>query len=308
MTAARNPGASPRARRSALYMPGANTRAMEKAQFLHADVLILDLEDAVAPEAKLTARRNVTKALRPGHYGHREVVVRINSLQSPWGHDDLAAIATLGADAVLLPKVESAEQIQDLAALMYRAGAPLRTRIWAMIETPVAMFNLREIAASHSLLETLVVGTSDLVKDLHARHTAGRHEVHTALSLCILAARSYQLSILDGVHLSLNDESGLRSACEQGRDMGFDGKTLIHPSQLAVANEVYGPSSIEIGEARRRIEAYEAAVLAGSGLTVLDGKLVEELHVQDAKRILNLAHAIDVLEEPLGQAVKADDG
>ena len=161
-----------------------------------------------------------------------------------------------------------------------------------MIETPLAIFRLQDIAGSHPLLETLIVGTSDLVKDLHARHTPSRQEVHTALSLSVLAARAHRLSVLDGVHLSVKDEDGLRSACVQGRDMGFDGKTLIHPSQLAAANEVYGPSPDEIAGARRRIDAYEAAVAAGGGVALLDGQLVEELHVQDAKRILNLAHAI----------------
>ena len=292
MTAEKVRDAATRPRRSALYMPGANTRALEKAKSLCADVLILDLEDAVAPEAKVVARQNIAHALRSGGFGGRELVVRINALQTPWGHDDLEAVAASDADAILLPKIESAAEIQDAAALMHRAGASARLRIWAMIETPLAIFRLRDIAGSHPLLETLVLGTSDLVKDLHARHTPSRQEVHTALSLSVLAARAYHLSVLDGVHLSLNDDAGLRSACVQGRDMGFDGKTLIHPSQLAAANEAYGPSPDEIVQAQRRIDAYEAAVAAGGGVALLDGKLVEELHVQDAKRILNLARAI----------------
>lgn len=280
-----------RPRRSALYMPGANSRALEKAKSLAADVLILDLEDAVAPDAKAAARQQVVTALRRG-FGHREVVVRINGLHTPWGHDDLAAVVMLDADAILLPKVESGAQIRELAELLHKSGAPAHLRIWAMIETPIAIFQLPDIAGAHARLETLVLGTSDLVKDLHARHTPDRAEVNVALSLSVLAARAYNLSVLDGVHLALDDQLGLRGACEQGRNMGFDGKTLIHPSQLTVANEIFGPSAGEVDEARRRIVAYEAAVTAGGGVAVLDGKLIEELHVQDARRILELARAI----------------
>ena len=234
-----------RPRRSVLYMPGANTRALEKAKNLPADSLILDLEDAVAPDAKAQARENIRTALAAG-FGHREAVVRINSLNTPWGLDDLKAFANSKADAILLPKVESASQIQEVASLLKQFNPANSMKIWAMIETPLAIFKLLEIASSHPMLETLVLGTSDLVKDLHARHTPSRVETQTALSLSVLAARAHQLCVLDGVHLSLEDEKGLKQSCVQGRDMGFDGKTLIHPSQIALANEIFGPSLEEI--------------------------------------------------------------
>ena len=273
-------------------MPGANTRALEKAKTLAADSLILDLEDAVAPDAKVAARDNILTALKTG-FGYREAVVRINGLTTPWGMEDLKAFANSKADAIVLPKVESAQQIQEVAALLDKAGARSDLTIWAMIETPMAIFKLQEIASAHPRLETLVLGTSDLVKDLHARHTISRAETQTALSLSILAARAYGLCVLDGVHLSLDDEEGLRLSCIQGRDMGFDGKTLIHPKQIALANEFFGPSPQEITEARERIAAYDAAIQTGAGIAVLNGKLIEELHIQDAKRILALAKAID---------------
>ena len=280
-----------RPRRSVLYMPGANTRALEKAKSLPADSLILDLEDAVAPDAKAAARENILAALGAG-FGYREAVVRINGLNTPWGIDDLKAFAHSNADAIVLPKVESAEQIQTLAEHLKKMNAPETMTIWAMIETPLAILRLQEIASAHPLLETLVLGTSDLVKDLHARHTPNRVETQTALSLSVLAARAYGLCVLDGVHLSLDDEAGLKQSCIQGRDMGFDGKTLIHPNQIAFANEMFGPSSAEISEAQERIAAYEAAIQSGAGIAVLNGKLIEELHIQDAKRILTLAKAI----------------
>ena len=280
-----------RPRRSVLYMPGANTRALEKAKALAADSLILDLEDAVAPDAKVTARQNILAALETG-FGYREAVVRINGLNTPWGLDDLKAFANSKADAIVLPKVESASQVQEVAKILKESKARPDLTIWAMIETPKAIFKLEEIASSHSLLEALVLGTSDLVKDLHARHTPNRVETQTALSLSILAARAFGLCVLDGVHLSLDDETGLRQSCIQGRDMGFDGKTLIHPSQIALANEYFGPSPQEIAEAQERIMAYEEAIKSGAGIAVLNGKLIEELHIQDAKRILALANSI----------------
>jgi citrate lyase subunit beta/citryl-CoA lyase len=281
-----------RPRRSALYMPGANTRALEKAKTLPADSLILDLEDAVAPDAKVTARENIRLALESG-FGHREAVVRINSLSTPWGLDDLKAFANTSADAIVLPKVESAEQVIEVANILKQFNARPDLTIWAMIETPKSIFKLSEIAGAHPLLEALVLGTSDLVKDLHARHTTSRIETQTALSLSVLAARAHGLCVLDGVHLSLDDEEGLRQSCIQGRDMGFDGKTLIHPNQIALANEMFGPSPAEIKEANERIAAYDVAIQSGAGIAVLNGKLIEELHIQDAKRILSLAAAID---------------
>ena len=274
-----------RPRRSVLYMPGANTRALEKAKSLPADSLILDLEDAVAPDAKAQARENIRAALVTG-FGHREAVVRINGLNTQWGLDDLKAFADTKADAILLPKVESASQIREVASLLKQFNPASAMKIWAMIETPLAIFKLPEIASSHPMLEALVLGTSDLVKDLHARHTPSRVETQTALSLSVLAARAHQLCVLDGVHLSLDDEDGLRQSCIQGRDMGFDGKTLIHPSQIALANQIFGPSPEEIDEARQRITAYEAAISSGAGIAVLNGKLVEELHIQDRKSVV----------------------
>jgi len=281
-----------RPRRSVLFMPGANTRALEKAKSLPADSLILDLEDAVAPDAKAQARENIRTALATG-FGHREAVVRINGLNTQWGLDDLKAFADTKADAILLPKVESASQIQKVASLLKQFNPANTMKIWAMIETPLAIFHLPEIASSHPMLEALVLGTSDLVKDLHAKHTPSRVETQTALSLSVLAARAHQLCVLDGVHLALEDEEGLKQSCVQGRDMGFDGKTLIHPSQIAFANEIFGPSSEEIEEAKQRINAYDAALSSGAGIVLLNGKLVEELHIQDAKRILALADAIE---------------
>jgi citrate lyase subunit beta/citryl-CoA lyase len=280
-----------RPRRSVLYMPGANTRALEKAKTLAADSLILDLEDAVAPDAKVNARAHIQSALEGG-FGHREAVVRINGLNTPWGPDDLKAFASSQADAIVLPKVESAAQVQEVAKRMQEWGANPKMTIWAMIETPLAIFKLQEIASSHPLLEALVLGTSDLVKDLHARHTPSRIETQTALALSILAARAHGLCVLDGVHLSLDDEDGFQQSCIQGRDMGFDGKTLIHPKQIPFANAAFGPSSQEVQEAEERIAAYEQAIQSGAGIAVLNGKLIEELHIQDAKRILALAKAI----------------
>ena len=206
-----------RPRRSVLYMPGANKRALEKAKSLPADSLILDLEDAVAPDAKVAARENILTALDSG-FGYREAIVRINGLNTPWGLDDLKVFAHSKADAILLPKVESAEQIQTLAEYLKQMNAPETMKIWAMIETPLAILRLQEIASAHPLLETLVLGTSDLVKDLHARHTPNRVETQTALSLSVLAARAYGLCVLDGVHLSLDDDGGLKQSCIQGRD------------------------------------------------------------------------------------------
>ena len=244
------------------------------------------------PGVSVSARANIHAALESG-FGHREAVVRINGLNTPWGLDDLKAFAHSKADAILLPKVESAAQIQAVAEHLKQLNPSHQLTIWAMIETPMAIFKLAEICSAHPLLETLVLGTSDLVKDLHARHTPGRVETLTALSLSVLAARAHQLCVLDGVHLSLDDESGLSTSCIQGRDMGFDGKTLIHPNQIAFANEIFGPSPAEIEEAQQRISAYEAAIQSGAGIAVLNGKLIEELHIQDAKRILALAQAIN---------------
>jgi len=281
-----------RLRRSALYMPGANARALEKARSLDADVLILDLEDAVAPVAKAEARALVASALSAGGYGFREVVVRVNGAATPWGADDLAAVAGWPADAVLLPKVESPEEVRAAEAALVAKGAPGGLALWAMIETPRGVLRAAEIAAASPRLACLVAGTSDLVKDLHARHSAGRVEVLTSLSLIVLAARASGLGCLDGVHLDLADEAGFEAACLQGRDLGFDGKTLIHPKTIGAANAAFGPSPDELTAARRIMVAHAEAASFGKGVVVVDGRLVEALHVEAARRLLSLADAI----------------
>ncbi len=281
-----------RPRRSVLYMPGANARALDKARTLPADALILDLEDAVAPDAKDLARRQVMEAVAQGGYGWREIVVRMNGLDTPWGLDDLNAIATSGAAAILVPKVETARQVHEVEALLDKAGAPADLAIWCMMETPKAVLNALEISGATPRLTTIVMGTSDLTKDLHARHTALRLPMLTALGLSLLAARAYNLTILDGVYLDLQDADGFRAACVQGLELGFDGKTLIHPSQVEPCNEVFAPSPAEVDTARRIIIAFREAEAAGKGVVVVDGKLVENLHVVGAERMVALADAI----------------
>jgi citrate lyase subunit beta/citryl-CoA lyase len=281
-----------RPRRSVLYMPGSNARALEKARTLPADGLILDLEDAVAPAAKEDARALVLAALAQGGYGFRETVVRVNGPATPWGADDLAAAARSGADAVLLPKVEGAEAVRAAERALDAAGAPSALRLWCMIETPRGVLAAPEIAAATSRLSCLVAGTSDLVKDLRARHTAGRAEVLASLSWILLAARANGLAALDGVHLDLGDDAGLEAACRQGRDLGFDGKTLIHPRTIDAANRAFAPGAEEVAAARRIIAAHAEAERAGSGVVVVDGRLVEALHVEDARRTVALAEAL----------------
>jgi citrate lyase subunit beta/citryl-CoA lyase len=281
-----------RPRRSALYMPGSNARALEKARTLDADVLLLDLEDAVAPAAKAEARRLVLAALAAGGFGRRELVLRVNGAGTPWGADDLAAAARSGADAVLLPKVESAEEVARAAGMLRAAGAPDGLALWAMIETPRGVLAAPAIAAASPRLACLVAGTSDLVKELRARHTAGRGEVLAALSLTVLAARAHGLGCLDGVHLDLADEAGFEAQCRQGRDLGFDGKTLIHPRTIAAANRAFSPDQAELTAARRILVAHAEAESFGQGVVVVDGRLVEALHVEAARRLLALAEAV----------------
>jgi len=285
-----------RPRRSVLYMPGSNPRALEKARTLAADGLILDLEDAVAVAAKEEARDLVVAAVKDGGYGARELVIRINGLDSPWGVDDMAAACAAGPDAILLPKVESAKMVKQAEEMMIKYGAPDKTKIWCMMETPRAMLRAAEIAASSDRLTCFVMGTSDLVKDLHAHHTEMRLPVVTSLGLCLLAARAENIDILDGVYLDLNDDAGYRASCQQGLEFGFDGKTLIHPKQLAGANEVFGPSADELDFSRRIIEAFGQAEAEGQGVVLLDGKLIENLHVENARRLVTLADAITKLE------------
>ena len=286
-----------RPRRSVLYMPGSNARALDKARSLDVDALILDLEDSVAPEAKGLGREQIAAALTEGGYGHREVVVRVNALSTPWGHDDVRALAKLGADAFLFPKIDSPAQVIEAVTALDAAGAPSGTGVWIMAETPLGILNIAAIAACSPRLRCIVLGTSDLAKDLRARHSPGRIAFVTSLGLCVLAARARGLDALDGVHLDLDDEAGLAAVCEQGRDMGFDGKTLIHPAQLAIANAAFAPSVAEIDLSRRQIAAFDEAQAAGQGVAVVDGRIVENLHVATAKAILSRAVAIAAMAD-----------
>lgn len=281
-----------RPRRSVLYMPGSNARAQEKAKTLPADALILDLEDATAPDAKVAARKQVCKSVREGRGGRKELIIRVNGLDTPWGNDDLAAACQVGPDAILIPKVESAHQVYEVEHTMERLGAPDTTAIWCMMETPLGILNAKKIANSSKRLACIVMGTSDLTKDLHALHTPMRLPMLSSLSFCLLAARAYGLAILDGVYLDLKDEAGFRAACRQGLELGFDGKTLIHPTQVEPCNEIFAPSAAEVEHARRVIAAFAEAEEAGKAVVVVDGKLVENLHVENAKRMVAMADAI----------------
>lgn len=285
-----------RPRRSVLYMPGSNPRALEKARTLAADGLILDLEDAVAPDAKVAARGQIAAALKAGGYGGRELIVRINGLDTPWGPDDLAMVAKSPAHAILVPKVESAKMVQEVERRLAAAGAAQDLSIWCMMETPLGMLHAEEIAAASKRVGCLVMGTSDLAKDLHAAHTRERLPMLTSLGLCLLAARAYGRAILDGVHLDLADDEGFAYACRQGKEIGFDGKTLIHPKTIAKANEVFTPSPEEVAWSRKIIAAHAGAAKEGKGIVLVDGKLIENLHVENAKRLAALAEAIAALE------------
>jgi citrate lyase subunit beta/citryl-CoA lyase len=281
-----------RPRRSVLYMPGSNARALEKGRTLPADGLILDLEDAVAADAKALARRQVIEAMTAGGYGSREVVIRINGLDTPWGKDDLAAVAHAGADAVLVPKVESAEMVHAVESALADAGGAADMAIWCMMETPLGMLHAEAVAAAGRRVACLVMGTSDLAKDLHAQHTPDRLPFITGLGLCLLAARAHGLAILDGVHLDLADDAGFAAACRQGLELGFDGKTLIHPKTIEVANQVFAPSAAEVAWSRKIIAAHAEATAEGKGVVLVDGKLIENLHVENARRLVALADAI----------------
>ena len=281
-----------RPRRSVLYMPGSNPRALEKARTLAADGLILDLEDAVAPDAKEEARRQVVDAVKAGGYGARELQIRVNSLATPWGQADVAAAASSGAHAVLIPKVESADTVRQVEAIMVANGAPADMAIWCMMETPRGMLRAEEIAGSTPRMGGFVMGTSDLAKDLHCAHTRDRLPMITSLGLCLLAARAYGLAALDGVYLDLNDDAGFEAACQQGLELGFDGKTLIHPKTIDTANRVFAPAEKDIEWSKKIIAAHAEASAAGKGVVVVDGKLVENLHVENARRIVALSDQI----------------
>ncbi len=274
-------------RRSVLYMPASNARALEKARGLPADCVILDLEDAVAPAQKAAAREQAVQAVRAGGYGQRELAIRINAEGSEWFAEDFAAVAKSGADAIVLPKVESAATVQRVADQL-----PEGMAVWAMIETPLGVMQVDEIVFAHRRLQVLVMGTSDLAKELRVPHRVDRLGFLYSLGRCVVAARAAGLDIIDGVYLDLADGEGFAAMCEQGLALGFDGKSLIHPDQIAVANKVFAPSAADVAQAERILQAWFEAEQAGSGVAVLDGKLVENLHAAEAERLLVLAAAI----------------
>lgn len=287
---------SARPRRSMLYMPGSNARALEKARTLPADSLILDLEDAVAPDAKELARKQVCEAVAAGGFGLREILIRVNALSTRWGYEDIALASKSGADGLLLPKVESADAIRHMEAIMRANDAPESMRIWAMMETPRSILESQRIAESTPRMEGLVMGTSDLAKELDCAHTHERLPFMVSLGLCLLAARAAGLAILDGVYLDLNDEAGFEFACRQGQELGFDGKTLIHPKQIGPCNRVFTPKPEDVAWSRRIIDAHAAAAARGEGVVVVDGRLVENLHVESARRVVGMADAIAAME------------
>ena len=286
-----------RPRRSVLYMPGSNARALEKARTLPADGLILDLEDAVAPDAKDTARLQVCQSVKAGGYGMREIIIRVNGLSTQWGYEDVAAASQSGADAILLPKVESADAIRHMEAIMRANGAGDDMAIWAMMETPRSILESERIASASPRMRCLVMGTSDLAKELDCAHTRERLPMITSLGLCLLAARATGLVILDGVYLDLSDETGFEFACRQGAELGFDGKTLIHPKQVEICNRVFTPKPEDVEWSRKIIAAHAAAAARGEGVAVVDGKLIENLHVESAKRLVEMAEAIERMRE-----------
>ena len=282
-------------------MPGANERAMEKARALPADVIIFDLEDAVAPDAKERARRQAAAAVTRGGYGSREVVIRVNGLGTPWGREDLAAVARAAPHAVLIPKVESPQDVVLVQQALVGGNAPDAMTIWCMLETPRGILDARSIATATPRVGALVMGTSDLTKDLRARHTPDRAPLSTSLGLCVLAARAAGVAALDGVHLDLDDEEGYAAAGRQAADMGFEGTTLIHPKQIDAANAAFSPSETDVEWARRVVTAHGEAQAQGLGVVLLDGRLIENLHVEDAHRVLALAGAIAASRVTIGE-------
>ena len=276
--------------RSMLYIPGSNARALDKARSLAADAIIFDLEDAVAPDDKAEARKTLRDELDKGGYGNRAKLVRINGFDTDWGMADIQAFRGADVDGILLPKVNSALDIETLAELMSDVA------IWAMMETTSGILNAREIAA-HPRLAGIVMGTNDLVKELGAKPGPDRAEIMTALQLALIAARADGIPIVDGVYNAFKDEEGLWNECEQGRRLGFDGKTLIHPAQIALANKAFAPSEAELETARAQIAAFEAAEAEGKGVAVVDGKIVENLHVVTARALIAKADAIAALED-----------
>ena len=285
-----------RPRRSVLYMPASNARALEKAKVLDADGIIIDLEDAVAPDAKDLARQQACAAIAAGGFGRREVILRVNGLDTSWGHADVAAVAKAGADAVLFPKISSAGEVARCEAALRDAGVLEKSKLWIMIETPLAILNLREIAATAAMpssrLSCFVMGTNDLAKETRARLTPGRMPMLAWLSTAVAAARAHGLDILDGVYNGLQDEAGLIRECEEGRDMGMDGKTLIHPNQISPANQVFAPSDQEIEQARTIVAAFDLPENQSKGVITVDGRMVELMHAEMGRRTLAIAEAI----------------
>jgi citrate lyase subunit beta/citryl-CoA lyase len=287
-----------RPRRSCLYMPGANAKALEKAKTLPADVLLLDLEDSVAPEAKLDARAQVAAAVKGGGYGRREVIVRVNALTTPWGRDDIVAAGAARPDGILAPKVESGEQVRALDVEMTKAGFAADASLWVMIETPRAILNVAEIAAAASgtRLSVFVMGLNDLAKETRARAGASRAAFFAPMSLAVTAARAGGLTVIDGVYNDIADAAGFEAECRQGLEFGFDGKTLIHPSQIDVCNEVFAPTAEEISRARAVIEAFALPENTGKGVIKVEGRMTELLHLEQAKQVVAVVEAIESLK------------
>lgn len=285
-----------RPRRSVLYMPASNARAMEKSKTLKADVIIFDMEDSVDPAAKAEARDAACDAVKSGGYGMREVVIRVNELESEWGRDDIVAAAVSGADAILVPKIYHPDDIREIVKIMKAAGAPDDMPLWVMMETPAAILRADAIAGAHENIECLIVGSNDLINDLQAQQSSDRLAMLTALSMTILAARTNGLMVLDSVYNDFSDVAGFKAECEQGRKLGFDGKTLIHPSQIDAANVAFAPDDDALALAERQIEVFEMAKAKGEAVAVLDGHMVEGLHVSEAYRLLALKEVIKVLE------------
>jgi len=291
----RQQGMSIRPRRSVLYMPGSNARAIEKARTLPADGIVLDLEDSVAPDAKPAARAQACAAVKAGGFGPREVIVRINGLDTAWWRDDIAAAAAVKPDAILVPKVASPDQLEEIAERLADLSADRCIQVWAMMETPLAVLNAAAIAAAkdgRTRLSAFVMGTNDLAKDTHARIAPGREVLRPWLMTCVAAARAYGLDILDGVYNDIADADGLARECGEARDMGFDGKTLIHPSQIAAANAAFAPSADEVAQARKIIAAFDLPDNKDKGVIALDGRMVERLHAEMARRTVAIAEAI----------------
>ncbi|MCK9876837.1 CoA ester lyase [Frankia sp. Ag45/Mut15] len=292
MTAEAKQAADFRPRRSVLYMPGANERALEKAKGIPADALILDLEDAVAPSAKESARERVCAAVVEGGYGQRELIIRVNGRDTDWHADDLRAAAKAGPDAILVPKVGSADEVHAIERDLVAAGAPEHTKIWAMVETPIAMLHALDIASASPRLAVLIMGTNDLAKELRVEHVPGRAPLLTGLGLSLLAARAAGKVIIDGVYNNVKDAEGFAAECQQGRELGFDGKTLIHPGQVEPCNTAFSPTEAQLTESAEIVKAWAEAEAEGRGVVTVNGRMIENLHVDNARRLLAVGEAI----------------